>query len=240
MPEPQENVAPLPLLAALQRCVAGAGLRQQAPALVPEIPLWLIDDILPQQPLAQSEINVLMDEPPYWSFCWGSGQVLARWLLDHPEWVAGQTVLDVGPGSGVVAIAAARAGAARVLACDLDPVALLAVQANAALNGVTVECGTDLSRLLPQAQRITAADILYDRDNLPLLSQLAAQAPVRLADSRVRNFDQPGYILFDQGEATTWPDLSESSEFNCVRLYRTVASDVCTDVCTDLEPEHDA
>ncbi len=221
MPEPQQNVAPAALSSALQRCVAGARLRPQSPVLVPELQLWLIDDILPQQPLAQDEINVLMDEPPYWCFCWGSGQVLARWLLDHPEWVAGQTVLDIGPGSGVVAIAAALAGAGQVLACDLDPVALEAVQANAALNGVEVLCDTDLGRLLPRASRITAADILYDRDNLALLTRLAAQAPVRLADSRVRNFAVTGYQLFAEGEATTWPDLSESSEFNRVRLYAT-------------------
>ena len=227
MPEPDQKIAPRPLLDALQRCVAGAALRPQSPVLLPELALWLIDDILPQQRLEQSEINVLMDEPPYWSFCWGSGQVLARWILDHPEWVSGQVVLDVGPGSGVVAIAAARAGAARVLACDLDPTALMAVQANADLNEVVVEVGLDLAVLLPQATRVTAADILYDPDNMPLLDTLSVQAPVRLADSRARNFNVPGYVLFGEGEATTWPDLSESSEFNRVRLYQT------------LEPERD-
>lgn len=222
MPEQQQNVAPAPLLSALQRCVAGAQLRVQMPARVPELSLWLIDDILPSRPLAQSEINVLMDEPPYWSFCWGSGQVLARWLLDHPEWVAGQTVLDVGSGSGVVAVAAARAGAKRVLACDLDRAALAAVRANAQLNGVKIECVARLDPALHQATRITAADILYDRDNLALLSQLQCQAPMLLADSRIRDFSEPGFELFDQAEATTWPDLSESSEFNLVRLYRSL------------------
>ena len=70
--------------------------------------------------------------PPFWSFCWSfcwsSGQVLARWILEHKEVVAGRRVLDFGTGSGIVAIAAARSGARRVVACDIDPVSLQAVR----------------------------------------------------------------------------------------------------------------
>ena len=77
--------------------------------------------------------------PPFWAFPWAGGQALARYVLDHPDTVAGQDVLDLGTGSGLVAIAAALAGARRVLACDTDPEAIEAVERNAAANGVVVE-----------------------------------------------------------------------------------------------------
>jgi predicted nicotinamide N-methyase len=77
--------------------------------------------------------------PPFWAFPWAGGQALARYVLDHPAAVAGRDVLDLGTGSGLVAIAAARAGARHVLACDTDPDAIAAVARNAAANHVTVE-----------------------------------------------------------------------------------------------------
>jgi predicted nicotinamide N-methyase len=76
--------------------------------------------------------------PPFWAFAWPGGQALARYVLDHPETVAGHAVLDLACGSGLVAIAAARAGAARVLAADVDPAAVAAVARNARANGVEV------------------------------------------------------------------------------------------------------
>ena len=78
------------------------------------------------------------ESAPFWAFCWASGQLLARYVLDHPELVRGRRVLDFGCGSGVVAIAAALAGAESAVACDCDPLALEAARANAALNGVAV------------------------------------------------------------------------------------------------------
>jgi predicted nicotinamide N-methyase len=78
------------------------------------------------------------EPPPFWAFAWAGGQALARHLLDHPELVAGRKVLDLASGSGVVAIAAAKAGAAEVAADDLDPAALAAARRNAAANGVTL------------------------------------------------------------------------------------------------------
>ena len=79
------------------------------------------------------------EPPPFWAFAWPGGQGLARYVLDYPAEVAGRRVLDLATGSGLVAIAAARAGAARVLAVDVDPVATTAVVVNAAANGVAVE-----------------------------------------------------------------------------------------------------
>src|SRR5690606_35971338 len=152
-------------------------------------------------------------------FCWASGQVLGAWLLAHPETVAGRTVVDVGSGSGVVALSAALAGAARVIACDLDPEARRAVTENAALNGLRVDTCAVLADCLPWADVLTAADILYDRDNLALLDTFRAVPRVWLADSRIPGLNPPGYRRLVEDEASTWPDLGESREYNRVRLF---------------------
>ena len=99
-------------------------------------------------------------------------------------------------------------------------IALAASEANAALNGVSVELSDDLEACLAVADRVTAADILYDRDNLPLLDRFRqAGAPVLLADSRIAGLNPPGYRLLGHWHATTWPDLGEANEFNQVRLF---------------------
>ena len=101
--------------------------------------------------------------PPFWAFVWAGGQALARYVLDHPEIVAGRHVLDVASGSGVAAIAAARAGATRVDALDLDPAAAEATTRNAAANGVTVHArAADIGDAGP-AEVILAGDVFYTR-----------------------------------------------------------------------------
>ncbi|WP_281271663.1 class I SAM-dependent methyltransferase [Isoalcanivorax indicus] len=204
----------------LQALLPQARLAWTALPAAPSLSLWLLDDILGGERLEPEVINALMDAPPYWSFCWASGQVLADWLLAHPEQVAGRTVLDVGSGSGVVAIAAARAGAARVLACDLDPVARTAIALNAAGNDVQLEVLAALPERLDQVDLLLAADILYDRDNLGLLETFRSVPTVILADSRVPDLNPPGYQRMQEATATTWPDLGESTQFNRVRLFR--------------------
>jgi len=103
--------------------------------------------------------------PPYWAIPWVGGQALARYLLAHPERVAGRRVLDVGTGGGICAIAAAMAGAARVQARDVDPMALAALTANAALNGVEVEPieGDPPGVGVGEGEVILAADLWYER-----------------------------------------------------------------------------
>lgn len=203
----------------LKAILPQASLMPTCLPLVPELSLWLINETYPQEKLDAATIYALMDEPPYWSFCWASGQVLARYLLDNPDIVANKVVVDLGPGSGVVAVAAAKAGAKRVIACDLDPFALQATRLNSAENDVILELSDDLSAVLPEADLILAADILYDRENLPLVARLRLAADVLLADSRVKDLNPPGYALLGIQEATTWPDLDESREFNQVRLF---------------------
>jgi len=106
------------------------------------------------------------DAPPFWAFPWAGGQGLARYLLDHQETVAGRDVLDVASGSGLVAIAAAKAGARSVLAGDIDDNALAAIALNAAANAVpaVLPRRLDLAASAGGADVVLAADVFYQRD----------------------------------------------------------------------------
>lgn len=216
------STQPPPLLnRCLQQTLRRGRVHRSAPAGCPVIPLWLFDPAVLDGPLDHDEAQAVVAEPAYWSFCWASGQVLARYILDRPEMVQGQRVIDFGSGSGIVAIAAALAGARDVVACDLDEDALIAVEANAALNGVQVNLCPDWHRREGVFDVVTAADVLYDPENRPLLGDFRAVAPrVLLADSRVRDLGDDHYRLQILEEARTWPDLNEFEEFNRVRIYR--------------------
>src|SRR5947207_11775511 len=121
-------------------------VRQQtaitAPPLVPEIRLHLATEVTPIWQATEESLARFGTPPPFWAFAWAGGQALARYLLDHPETVAGREVLDIGSGSGIVAIAAALAGAKRVVAADIDRFAAAAITLNAPLNGVTITVET--------------------------------------------------------------------------------------------------
>jgi predicted nicotinamide N-methyase len=136
-----------------------------APPLVPEIRLRLATEITPiwqatEETLARSAVP-----PPFWAFAWAGGQALARYLLDHPEEVTGRFVLDFGSGSGLVAIAAAKAGAASVLAAEIDHFAVAAIAENAVLNGVaiTVTSADVIDTADPRWAVVTAGDVCYER-----------------------------------------------------------------------------
>lgn len=186
------------------------------------IRLWLIDDDNMQRAFSSAETATLMQAPPYWSFCWASGLALARWILAHPQRVQGRRVLDFGAGSGVVAIAAAMAGAAQVTVCDLDPRALQACRANAELNHVTLDYSADFFTLHAPIDLLFAADVLYDAANLPLLEHFRQRAAhCIIADSRVRELNHPHFAAFTQLEAITCPDLAEPLEYRTVNLFQT-------------------
>src|SRR6266849_7031179 len=114
----------------------------KAPPLVPEIRLHLATEVTPIWQATEESLARFGTPPPFWAFAWAGGQALARYLLDHPESVAGREVLDLGSGSGIVAIAAAMAGAKSVTASEIDPFAAAAIGLNAALNGVAVAIET--------------------------------------------------------------------------------------------------
>jgi predicted nicotinamide N-methyase len=174
-----------------------------------------------QRPFSQDEILAIQAYPAYWAFCWASGQVLARHILDNPALVKNKRVMDFGAGSGVVAIACIMAGAKQVIACDIDPDALLSCQENAILNQVELELHGDVFSFEQNIDLLIAADVLYDKANLPLLEVFLDKAPeVLVADSRVKNFDFPPYHAIGQIDSFTVPDLDELDEFRLVNLYK--------------------
>ncbi len=137
-----------------------------APArLCPEIRLHLVTAECPLWTATEEEAARAGLVEPYWAFSWAGGQALARYVLDHPDVVAGRDVLDFGAGGAVEAIAAARAGA-RVLAADIDPLAVEAAKLNAALNGVTLETTTEdlVGRLDLRFDVVLAGDVFYGDD----------------------------------------------------------------------------
>lgn len=202
--------------------VPGARLTVTALPAVPELKLALLSADYPQHLLSADQVQDLMDTPPYWAFCWASGQVLARYVLNNPKLFQEQTVIDFGCGSGVVGIAAQLAGARRVIGVDLDNTALHVTQLNAALNGVQIECSTavELCGVNPAECILLIADVFYDRDNLPLLAQFVQEYKyVVVADSRVTQQELTGVTQIARYESHTVPDLDESKSFNSVGIY---------------------
>lgn len=207
----------------LQQTVSSASLTLTSLPQCPEIKLYLISEDYPRGRLPDEEMLAIMERPAYWAFCWASGQVLASHLLKHPEICRDKSVLDLGAGSGVVAIAAAKSGATRVIACDLDDHALDASLINAKANGVNVETLDNLDKLDAKVDLLIAADVLYDRENLEWLDRLPAFADdVLIADSRIRDpavFAE--YTRVAEVTSCTVPDLDELKEFGEVSIYRT-------------------
>lgn len=133
----------------------------------PEIVLHVADEATELWQKTEDELEAIGLPPPFWAFAWAGGQALARYILDHPGLVAGRRVLDFASGSGLVAIAAARAGAVHVTASDLDPFAIPAIGLNAAANGVAerIEAvSRDLIGSDPGSAVVLAADIFYEQD----------------------------------------------------------------------------
>ena len=150
-----------------------AHTRLQPPPHAPELTLHLADEVTPIWRMTEEALGELGLPPPFWAFAWAGGQALARWLLDHPEEVRGRRVLDFASGSGLVGIAAARAGAADVLCADVDPFCAAAGALNAAANGVALRF-TDADLLdadPPEVDLITAGDIAYEQ---PLAGRVRA------------------------------------------------------------------
>ena len=138
------------------------------PSHVPELQLYLADDAVSLWQLTEEKLGELGLPPPFWAFAWAGGQALARYVLDHAETVAGKRVLDVASGSGLVAIAAMKSGAATARAVDIDIFAAHATALNAALNAVHVET-SDVDPIggPTGADVILVGDLFYDRDLAP-------------------------------------------------------------------------
>jgi predicted nicotinamide N-methyase len=142
--------------------------RVLAPSYVPELKLYLADDAVALWEMTEEQLGELGLPPPFWAFAWAGGQALARFVLDRPETVRGQRVLDVASGSGLVAIAAMKAGAAHAVAVDIDAFAAHAAWLNAELNEVQVETSdVDPVGAPTDADIILVGDLFYDRDLAP-------------------------------------------------------------------------
>jgi predicted nicotinamide N-methyase len=161
-----------------------AGTRLGPVPLVPEIRLHLAGDPISLWQRTEAASGRTGLDPPFWAFAWAAGQALARYLLDHPQTARGLDVIDVASGSGLVAIAAAMAGAAAVTAYDVDPLATAAIDLNAAANGVTVRavCADVLDRAdLPPSGTglVLVADAFYQRDLAARVMRFARRGRAR-------------------------------------------------------------
>lgn len=163
--------------------------------LVTEIALHVAAEAVPLWTKTEDELNEIGLPPPFWAFAWAGGQALARYILDHPDHVAGKTVIDLASGSGLVAIAAMKAGAARVIAYDIDAFARTAIALNARANKVAIEVGGDdllAGAAAPQADTILAGDIFYERDTaeraFAFLAARAAQGAIVLIGDPGRSY----------------------------------------------------
>jgi predicted nicotinamide N-methyase len=182
----------------------------------PEIRLYVADEITPIWRMTEHALGAMGIAPPFWAFAWAGGQALARYVLDHSETVAGKTVLDFASGSGLVAIAAMKAGAARVLACDVDPICRAAIAVNAQANGVSVEAAIAdlLDRPPPEVDVILAGDICYEKTLTGrvlhwLEAARAAGAQVLIGDPGRTYFPKSGLVQLAQYEVKTTRELED-------------------------------
>lgn len=207
----------------IQQMLPDARLKVQPLSQCPEIKLALIDPDCLRRKFTLEEQVQIERFPAYWSHCWAAGHALAAEILRHSEWVSGKTVLDIGTGSGVVAVAAAMAGANRVIAADLDPDSLDACQLNARLNGVEIiSCG-DFTLLNEHIDLIFVADLLYDQNNLGLLNLFSNYAnQVILAESRSPDISHKQYQWVSRLHSSTEPDVypDQFDPFRNVNIYR--------------------
>ena len=169
--------------------------RLQRPPHTPEIQLHLADEITPIWRLTEEALEQLGLPPPFWAFAWAGGQALARYILDHPDIVAGKRVIDFASGSGLVGIAAGLAGAAEVLCADIDGFCGAALSLNATANGV--HCGYTSQNLLeapaPGFEVILAGDICYEK---PLASRVMAWLTAARAAGATVLIGDPGRSYF--------------------------------------------
>lgn len=163
------------------------------PPLVPEIRLHLATEVIPLWRQIETETGITNPPPPYWAFAWAGGQALARYLLDHTDIVASKSVLDFGAGSGLIGIATAKVGAAKVLCADIDPFADAATDANSRLNAVSTQ--TTAENVIGRSgwQVIAVGDMCYER---PLAESLLRWLRGEVAKGATVLIGDPGRSYF--------------------------------------------
>jgi predicted nicotinamide N-methyase len=189
----------------------------EPPPHTPELRLHLASELTPIWKMTEEALQEMGLPPPFWAFAWAGGQALARYVMDHPAIVAGQAVVDFASGSGIVAVAAKKAGAARVLAADIDPFCESAILLNAEANGVAVEfTPEDLLDQPPPAwaRVILAGDICYEK---PLAARVmawlraakAAGATVLIGDPGRSYFPREGLVKLAEYQVPTTRELED-------------------------------
>ncbi len=190
---------------------------QLAPtAHAPGILLHVADEITPIWRMTEEALGEMGLAPPFWAFAWAGGQAVARYLLDHPEEAAGRTVVDFATGSGLVAIAAMKAGAKSALGSDIDPFCAAAVALNAEANGVAVAyTAQDLLQAPPPAvDLIVAGDVCYEKPMadrvLAWLAQAhAAGTRVLIGDPGRTYFPREGLVTLARYQVPTTRELED-------------------------------
>lgn len=203
-----------------------ANTRLLAVPLVPELRLHLAEESVPIWQKTEEELGEMNVPPPYWAFAWAGGQAVARYLLDNPAVVAGCSVLDLGAGSGLGAIAAAKAGSARAFAADIDPFALAAMVLNAHANGVTIETTSEdlLAAPPPRFDVVLVGDLFYER---PLAERVlafaqaakAAGADVLVGDPRRSYFPRDRFVQVAEYHVPVTREL-EDAEIKRSAIWR--------------------
>ena len=198
-----------------------ANTRLIAPPLTPEIRLRLADEAVPIWKKTEEELGAMGLPPPFWAFAWAGGQALARYVLDNPALVKGKRALDFASGSGLIAIAAAKAGAAEIAASDIDAFAIAAIEANAAVNEVPV--GPRLENLIGADEGwevVLAGDIAYEKElagaAMDWLASLARRgATVLIGDPR------RSYLPLDRLDCVTEYSVPVTRELEDSEIKRT-------------------
>ncbi len=194
-----------------------ANTRLLTPPLVPEIHLHLAEESLPIWRKTEEELGEIGLPPPYWAFAWAGGQALARYILDHGELIQGRTVIDIGAGSGLSAIAAAKVGASCVVASDIDAIAVTAMGLNAAANGVSITATSDdwLAGAPPPADIVLVGDLFYERplaERVMAFVQAAAArgSLVLVGDPRRNYFPTDAFTAIAQFEVPVTRELEDA------------------------------
>ncbi len=193
-------------------------LRLRPVSLVPQIRLLLAEDVWVLSARMEAQAGHKL-ATPFWASAWLGGQGVARYVLEHPETVAGLRVLDLASGSGLVAIAAALAGAARVTANDIDPNAIAAIATNAWYNGVDVRTLlADMADLadgvVGDADVVLAGDVLYSQPMadrmLPMLRAAAANGTRVIVGDPGRGYTPPDFPALATYETDAAADFIDS------------------------------
>ncbi|MFQ3172767.1 MAG: putative nicotinamide N-methyase [Oleispira sp.] len=167
------------------------------------------------------QVGQFWQQLPYWAFAWAAGQGLAHYILANPELVRGKRVLDFGCGSGLVGIAAAKAGARSILCCDTDPLALIASQYNAERNGVDISVTDEWVGDAADVDCLLAADILYDLTSASDLADQCATIPSWLvAETQYQLPPWSSLVAVKQYQVSTLPTLDDFDQDLTVSIYR--------------------